>query len=704
MDSLLLEIGTEEIPAGYIAPALDWLEKTLSQRLVALRIDCGKIRTYGTPRRLAVLAQSVAARQKPLESLVLGPPSKVAFGGDGKVAIPGEKFAQKVGVGLDALFVHTTEKGQYAAAIVKEKGLPTVEVLKKLLPELIGQIPFPKSMRWAALPLSFARPVTSLCALYGKRVIPFEFNTIKSSRFVWGHFFLSGKKISLPHADDYAKTLEKAFVTADIEKRRTSIAGQVEAAAAKMGGKPVGDDGLLDTVANLVESPFAVVGSFDPVFLEVPEPVLVTAMAQHQKYFALKNEKGDLLPGFVAINNTKVKDPGFSAKGHERVLRARLADAKFFFDADKNAGFEKWLERLSGIMFEARLGTVANKTARIEKLAGWLAQNAAPGDNALKQTTQRAAELCKADLASQVVYEFTTLQGVMGRIYAGIFGESPDVADAIEEHYRPVRAGGLLPQTPAGALLALADKFDTLCGCFAVGLIPTGASDSYALRRQTIGIVQILLDKNLAISVEAAVDEALKNVYEHLDKSSKLQKLPAREETRAKILAFVRDRAKNLLVESGCARDTTAAAIAVSIDDVPLLWKRAKAIERLKSLPDFEPLAVAFKRVVNILRQAAEKGMEISKDGPKESLFEKDCEKELLAAVGRVRIKTEALMAKGDVEAALLEVASLRQPVDRFFEDVMIMAEDLQVRNNRLALLNAISGLFAGIADFSEIA
>lgn len=692
MDNLLLEIGAEEIPAGYIEPALAALAANLQQRLAAARITHGAVTTYGTPRRLAVRVEQVAAKQKPLSTDVLGPPVKVAFDAAGHPTMAAKKFAEKVGLPVSRLAVAETEKGSYLSARVTERGLATRTLLKAILPEVILAIPFPKSMRWADLSIAFARPIFSILALLGSKVVPFQVEILKSGRTTHGHSFMQPRKISVPDADSYVELLRAADVLVDIAERRQAVAAEVERAARAAGGSVLPDAELLDIVTNLVEYPFATVGKFDDDFLELPDEILITAMREHQKYFAVIDGRRRLMPCFVAVNNTRTRDMDLVATGHGRVIRARLADAQFFYRGDVKVSFDAWIEKLKGVLFQAQLGSMHAKVMRVRQLAEGLAQQAAPAATA---NASRAALLCKADLVSQVVVEFPKLQGVMGRVYAGVAGEAPEVAAAIEEHYRPVRSGGELPASTTGALVSIADKIDSICGCFSVDLIPTGASDPYALRRQGIGIVQIVLDRNFSVSLKSLIADSLALLAADRE--------PLVADAAERIYTFLQNRMAHMLAEEGFSKDVISAVLAVTADNVPEVWQRVRALEALKSRPDFEPLAVAFKRVVNIIRKAdlAAGAEGAAKVDP--ALFQHPSENALLAAGERLNATVEAALAQGRFDEALTAIASLKETVDAYFEDVMVMAEDPKLRDNRLALLGRIAALFAKIADFSKI-
>jgi len=690
MESLLIEIGTEEIPAGYIEPALTVLSSTLLQKMTDARIEHGSAKVFATPRRLAVEVKNVASKQKSLTSEVLGPPEKVGFNDKGQPTVAAKKFAEKIGVSVDALKVKDTDKGRYLCVKVTERGLPTGTLLKSILPKVILATPFPKTMKWAELDIEFARPIHSIVALLGDKVIPFVLGDTKSGRYTHGHYFMHPGKVKIPNPKEYIKTLHSAKVLVDLAERRRNVEKEVDEAAKRVDGKVLPDDELVDIVKNLVEYPIATVGKFDREFLEVPREVLITAMREHQKYFAVIEKNGNLMPCFIAVNNTRTKNMDLVATGHEWVLRARLADAQFFYRADLEESFEERVEKLKGVLFQAKLGSMHEKVKRVQKIAGLLSDKIEKGSK-LKKHATRAAWLCKADLVSQVVGEFPKLQGVMGRVYASIAKEPADVASAIEEHYRPIYSGGQLPETATGAILSIADKIDNICGFFSVGLTPTGASDPYALRRQGIGIIQIMLDKGFSFSLRNMIEKSLKQF--NIKGAKKIQGIADEVST------FLHNRMTHQLAEEGFSKDVIAAVVSISTDNVPDVWNRARALQDLKTAPDFEPLAVAFKRVVNIMKKA---GRIRCKDVD-ESLFQDKSELALYSAYKKVNKKVSASLKKGHLEAALHEIASLRDPVDAFFEGVMVMAKEKKIRNNRLALLSQISDLFGCFADFSKI-
>jgi len=702
MNTLLLEIGSEEIPAGYIDPALRALSANLQQKLSDARIPHGKTAVYGTPRRLAVEVKDVAAKQQSVSSEVIGPPASVGFDAGGKPTVAARKFAEKVGVPVDRLAVKETAKGAYLCAKVTERGQPTKNLLKKILPEVILATPFPKKMRWADLEIEFARPIHYVVALIGKSVIPFQLGNLRSNRYSQGHYFMNPARIKLADADQYVSSLKAAHVLVDIAARKKVLRREIEKVAADLGGSILPDEELVDINTHLVEYPIAVAGKFDKEFLEVPDEVLINAMREHQKYFSVMDDKGKLMPCFISVNNTRAKNMDLVATGHERVIRARLADAKFFYRGDLAVSNQQRVEKLHGVLFQAKLGTMYEKTARVGKIAESIAELVTDADKSdsakasLKKRAARAATLSKADLVSQVVGEFPKLQGVMGRIYAKVAGEMPTVAAAVEEHYRPVYSGGALPDTTTGAVLSIADKIDSICGCFSAGLVPTGASDPYALRRQGIGIIQIMQRRGFSFSLRELIRTSLR-----------LYGIKGKEKTAVltdKIYTFIKNRIFNLLTDEGFSKDVVAAVADVSVDDVPGVWSRVKALEALKAQPDFEPLVSGFKRVGNLLKKSGMQPGSRPAGSVQTDLFEHSSETKLYSSYQKVAKKVTAATAAGEFEQALKAIATLHGPVDAFFEGVMVMAKIQKVRTNRLRLLANVAALFENLADFSKLA
>ncbi|MBL0732109.1 MAG: glycine--tRNA ligase subunit beta, partial [Desulfosarcina sp.] len=464
MNSLLLEIGTEEIPAGYIEPALKSLSAILLDKLTRSRIEFGTVRLFGTPKRLAIEIADVAEKQQSLITEITGPPARIGFDENGKPTIAAEKFAQKAGIPVEQLKLKKTKKGEYLSAEKKESGLQTRKLLKTILPEAILSITFPKTMKWADLNILFARPIQSILALFGENLISFTLGGVKSGRYVFGHRFMNPGKIRLNDPCEYINILRTASVFAEIDERKAIIEKEINKTATELGGSIFHDSELVNIVTNLVEYPAVVAGRFDTKFLELPDEVLITSMREHQKYFSVVDQNNKLMPCFIAVNNTKAKDMELVSKGHERVLRSRLEDAMFFYRADLEHSFDLWTDKLNGVLFQARLGSVYEKVERVKKVAEFIA-DILEVDTDTKKDVSRAAQLCKADLVTQVVVEFPKLQGTMGRVYALKAGENKNVAAAIEEHYKPAYSGGPLPESLAGSILSIADKIDSICGC-----------------------------------------------------------------------------------------------------------------------------------------------------------------------------------------------------------------------------------------------
>lgn len=691
MKTLLIEIGCEEIPAGYIIPALTVFKNNILKALTKARIDHGEAKILGTAKRLTLMVANVAKVQNSKTSTLSGPPERVGFDENGKPTIAAQKFAEKAGIKVDAIVVADTGKGRYLTAVVEESCEAAPVILERMMAKQILAIPFPKSMRWGSLSISFARPIISLVGLLGDQVLNFTVGNITSSNKTFGHRFMNPGSVSIETADDYEAVVESIGVIVDIDRRKKMLTDAIEMLAAEHDSQILEDPDLVDIVANLVEYPYPVVGRFDEAFLEVPDEVLITAMREHQKYFALVDADKTLKPLFIAVNNTLAKDMDLVARGHEKVLRARLSDAKFFYEADCEVSLDTFAEKLKKVTFQAKLGSVYEKTLRLEVLVDYLADASAYADTAaLKTNLSRAARICKADLVSQVVIEFTKLQGFIGRAYAIRGGETADVADAIEQHYRPVQSGGQLPENPTAALLAIADKLDTICGCFSVGLIPTGGTDPYALRRLGIGIIQIIQAENQSLSLTALIE---KGVAGFVSDTAKRDKIVDQVKT------FLKNRMVNIMTDQGFSREAVNSALAASFDNIPDVHLRVKALDILRKEPDFEPLAVTFKRVENIQKKAGE----ISTQKVDPSLFEHGAEKDLFEACTAVTSTVESLIKKGEYTGALKEIATLRPLVDSLFDDVMIFADDAAIKNNRIALLASVSGLFNNIADFSII-
>jgi len=683
---LLFELGTEEIPAGFIPRALNDIQRLLCQELENARISYGDIRTFATPRRLAISIADVAKQQQRQELELTGPPTRIAFDAEGNPTKAAEGFARTNGVSVDELKTIKTEKGEYLFLSKVIEGGKSADQLAEILPRMIGKIPFKKSMRWKDLEIRFVRPIHWIVATYAGDVIPFTFGDLQSGNLSRGHRFMAPAEFSVSGVEDYITKAEQHYVIPQIEKRHQLIEEQLEVLAKQLGGRINPDDALLEEVCFLVETPQALAGTIEERFLQLPPELLITSMREHQRYFTLIDEQGKLLPYFITIANTLVKDPTVVIAGNERVLKARLSDAMFFWREDQKSKLETRLEPLKKVVYQAKLGTSFEKIERFTDLAIGLAQQFAPQTVEL---TKRAATLAKCDLETGMVYEFPELQGVMGREYALLEGENPRVSTAIYEHYLPIQAGGDLPSDDVGAFVSLADKIDTICGCFSVGLIPTGTADPYALRRSAIGILAIILDRCYPISIPDLVAKSVRLL------ETKRQR--AAEEIISDVIEFIRLRLVNMLSSQSYPADVIDAVLSASFIEPIDAIERIKALSSLKKLDDFEPLAVAFKRVGNIIKGGLDQPIN-------PVLLTEECEKDLYYSLQEVQGEVEKYISECHYTQALETIAGLRQPVDTFFDGVMVMVDDELVKNNRLALLTGIANLFKGIADFRKIA
>jgi len=691
---LLLEVGAEEIPASFILPALEDLKRILTERMGAARLKHGELRTYGTPRRLAVWVKDIADSGEDVTSEKLGPSVKAAFDKDGKPTVAATKFAESLKVPVSELGRSQTPKGEYLSAKVQEMGRPAQEILAEALHAAVHGINFRKSMRWGDVDMAFARPVQWLVALLGTDVLPVVFGDVKSGRTTHGHRFLAPGPIELARPADYEAALEKAHVVADVAKRRAMLLEKVNAVAKGTGGQLLEDESLVEQVTNLVELPSPTRLVTDERHLDLPAEVLVQEMKSHQRYFSLTDAKGKLLPRFIAVSNTPVRDEKLSLRGYERVLRSRLADGRFFFDEDRKAPLETRVEKLARVVWQGQLGSYAEKVERFRTLGVWLAEQSGKAQH--RATIERAATLAKADLVTGMVGEFPELQGVMGREYARAGGEPEAVALAIFEHYLPRNANDSLPTQDAGAFIGLADRLDTLCGIFAIGKGPTGAADPFGLRRACLAIINIVLERGYRFSMSAAVDQALKLLE---PKIANLKRKPGEAAPREQVLEFFRGRLKSLWSES-YRTDVVEAVLAVGFDDMVAARKRLEALSGLVGRADFTPLAVAFKRVVNIVEK---QGKDVAKGQTNPDKFRDEPERNLHTAFTQARGKVAEYLKTDDFSGALKEITSLKPAVDTFFDKVTVMAEDKDLRENRVRFLVEIGTLFNQVADFSKI-
>ncbi|MDI6776076.1 MAG: glycine--tRNA ligase subunit beta [Syntrophales bacterium] len=681
---LILEIGTEEIPAAFLPKAMRDMDEMIRKELLSQRLRHGKVVTMATPRRLCLYVADISEKQEDQIVVKLGPVRGVSFDDRGNPSQAAIGFAKNQGVTISELKMVTTEKGEYISSRKEIPGEETKTLLPHILSEFITSLPFKKTMRWLNLELRFARPIHWILALYGGRTVPFKIGNIESGNRTCGHRFMSPAYFAVGNMDEYLTKTRENFVIVNHQERKRTIIEEAEKIARSLSGRALLNDELLETVTFLVEYPTVVSGSFDREYLKLPQEVLITSMISHQKYIPLVDEKGELMPHFIVINNTLARDPTVVSRGNEKVIRARLADAKFFFDEDQKISLARRVENLQYVVFHTLLGTSYDKVQRFRKLAAYMAEQINP---ALKETVDRVAVLAKADLDTQMVGEFAELQGVMGREYALLAGENPVVAKAIYEHYLPVAAGSDLPETDEGAIVSMADKMDTIVGFFGVNLIPTGDTDPYALRRQALGIINIILHKRYSFLLEEMVSESLSLLGGKLKRPS---------ETKADVLEFFKGRLENRLLSQGYPYDVVDAVLTSGVSDIVRSVKKIEALKTFKSHADFEPLVIAFKRVGNIIGDFKEGSVD-------PALFEMDEEKNLYDAFLKRKERVLTYTNSDDYRPALIELACLRKPVDDFFDSVLVMTEDEKTRYNRLSLLREIFMLFHRIADFSKI-
>lgn len=686
-NELFVEIGTEEIPAGFLAPALRHLEQHLADGLNEQGLTHEKIVSFGTPRRLGLCVTGLPDRQPDRTEEILGPPAAVAFDSEGVPSKAAKGFARSKNVDLHALTIAETPKGKYLMLVREMPGEEAPKIAQQILDSVLPSIPFPKSMRWGSGSIHFARPVQWLVAQWNGTVIPVHLGTVESAGVSRGHRFMAPDRFEVTGYEQYVADLARRSVVVRLEERRAGVVAGVARAVREVAGPnahALDDPELTDLVTNLVEKPFCVCGGFDDRFLALPDQVLITAMREHQKYFAVADATGALLPYFVAVNNTDIADRTVAVAGHRKVLRARLSDALFFYNEDLKTPLEERARHLDGIVFQARLGTMAAKAERVEKLAARLADQVAPE---LSGFVRRAASLAKADLLTEMVGEFPSLQGIMGREYSLCFGEAPEVAEAIVDHYRPLRPGDTLPQGMVGALVGIADRMDTIMGCFGINETPTGSADPFGLRRLALGMLHILEEKNLSFSLDTLAMTAA---------ASYGDTLTAGAAGIDKAVAFLVGRFVNDQQKRGVPADVIDAAVAAGMTTVPDTLSRIRALADFSATTQFAVLAGSFKRINNIL-----KGQQVTGkvDG---SLLLEDGERHLADVLARVTQKVAAPLQRGEYVNALESMLALSTPVDAFFDQVMVMADDPRLRQNRLNLLMKLSSLFLQVGDLSR--
>ncbi len=677
---LLLEIGTEEVPAHVMPGILAQLKENAEKAFQENRIAFGSIRTLGTPRRTALIVKDLAEKQEDVSSENRGPSVKIAFDADGNPSKAAQGFARGQGVDPKDL----VEKDGYVYAMVHEEGKATAELLQELLKDLICGLSFPNNMRWRDLDFKFIRPLRWIVALLDDEVIPFEVAEVKSGRTSRGHRFLSQGDFTIADADSYEKACEENFIIVDQDKRKAMIREQIEEVAKKQNGTAEITEDLLEEVLYLVEYPTALCGKFEDKYLKLPAEAVITPMRDHQRYFPVKAADGSLMPLFITVRNGGSEHLEIVQHGNERVLRARLDDAQFFFDEDRKKRLEEHREKLKTVVFQQGLGTMYEKSERLMELATFIADELGADEKTHKHA-RRAAELCKADLVTGMVQEFTELQGIMGREYAKLDGECEKVAIAIDEHYMPRFAGDNQPQSEAGRIVSVADKIDTIVGTFRRGKIPTGSQDPFALRRQALGLVHMMIEAKYTLSLAKVVAKAM-DLYQITDEA-------ARTKMQQDVADFMRLRLKNVLED---VRYDVVDAVLEDVDDLYAVSLRAAAVAKFVASDAATANIQAFVRAANLAKKSETAAID-------EALFTAPEEKSLYQAYTSTASAVESLVKGQDYTGAIDALTELSQPIDAFFDGVMVMDKDEKVKNNRLGLLKSIDILINRVADFSKV-
>ena len=683
--SFLLEIGTEDLPARFIPAAVQQLRENAKKILNENHIKFSEIKTFGTPRRLAIIADGIPSMQEDRTKEVFGPSKKAAFDENGKPTKAAIGFAQSHCVSVDSLIIKNRDKREFVVAVMEEKGVLVKEILPEILKKLVLSIHLPKAMRWGNSSLRFVRPIRWLTALFDKDVISFEIDGIKSGNASRGHRFLSPAAFQIKEISGYKRLLSNNCVVVDYEERKKTIAAGMEALLAPAGEEPIEDEELLDTVVNLVEYPVPVLATFSGEYLSLPKELLITVMKGHQKYFAVQDKDGNITNHFVVISNTSLENSDMVRVGAERVIRARFEDAKFYFEEDRKKRLSERIEDLRKVTFQESLGSLYEKTERLASIAGFLADRLIPS---AKDNIIRAARLAKTDLLTGVVREFPELQGIMGKYYALIDGEDKDVAGALEEQYLPVHSGGRIPQMDVGALLSIADKIDNVAAFFSIGLIPTGSEDPFALRRQVLGIIAILLNKGYGLILRELVDRSLETLPNVKDP----------KEVAARILQFFGSRLETVFEDQGYSPDLIQSVLSLSLDaELSGIRERLEAIKKFKEREGYNDFLTAIKRVNNIIPETAI-------PAAKTEFLMEEPEKLLEGKLDAVRKELAVLLQNKRYCDAMNLLTALTEPVNKFFEQVLVMDKREEIKLNRLALLSEIWKTVSSVADFSKLA
>jgi glycyl-tRNA synthetase beta chain len=697
---LLFEVGCEEIPAGMLPKAEEELRTNIEKLLAAESLSEGvTVETFGAPRRLTAWVRGLPAKQSDMESEVTGPPKSVAYDSVGAPTRAAQSFAEKQHVHVNDLHLIQTPKGEYLAAKQIKLGKTAAQILIAILPRAVHDLTWPRSMTWTGLDgARFIRPIRWIVAVLDGKPLKLSIAGLPAGDTTRGHRFIGVNSIRVRNFAEYEKKLHSNGAIIRPSRRREKIENELNAQAKRGSFRIHEDADLRRLVTYLNEFPTVLQGDFDPAFLALPDEILVTVMRDHQKYFAVEKKNGELAPHFLAVINSVKDTKGLIRAGHERVLRARFADAQFFWRSDQKCRLADYLPKLERVTYESRLGSYRDKVERVRAIARWLTEQwfNLGMMQAHVAEADRAAELAKCDLATEMVREFTELQGIVGGLYARAQGEPDEVADAVYDHYRPVGLEDPIPRNLTGCAVSLADKLDSVVGCFAVGVVPTGSSDPYALRRAALGIVKIIIEKKLPVSLSLAIGAAAKALLTHKPKRG------VTPEQESQVLEFILDRAKFVFRErEGFGYDEVSAVFRAGADDLLDARKRLGALKAIRKSKNFEPLAVSFKRIRKILEKANVTPGEARHVNPE--LFESKAEHHLYSTAREAGSKVQSMKREGKYQEALEVIAGLRSTVDEFFDGVMVMAENEAVRANRLTLLAELLREFTTVADFSEI-
>lgn len=682
--SFLLEIGTEELPARFLPSAIQQLEANAKTILESHHIKFSHVITYGTPRRLAVIVDGVPLMQEDRSKEVFGPPKQAAFDKEGNPTKAALGFAKSQGLNVKNLILKAKDKGEYVVAFVEEQGVSVKDLLPEVLHKIVLSLHLPKAMRWGNGTIRFIRPIRWLVSLFDTETINFEIDGIKSSNFTRGHRFLSPASFKITEIQGYKKLLVNNYVVVDHKKRRTIIADKMKDLLAPFDEKPVLDEELLDTVTHLVEYPVPVLGSFSTEYLSLPKELLVTVMKGHQKYFAVENAEGKLTNHFVVISNTSEENAETVRIGAERVIKARFEDARFYFEEDKKKPLFERLDELRKVTFQEKLGSLYDKTERVASMSKFLSEKVSPSQG---DSLHRAALLAKTDLITGVVREFPELQGIMGKYYALHDSEDSAVAQALEEQYLPSHSGGRLPQSEVGSLLSIADKLDTITAFFSIGVKPTGSEDPFAIRRHALGIIAILINNTYNITIKELIDKSLKN----------LANLKDFNEIEEQILQFFESRIEPVFSDQGYSPDLVQSILSLSLHvQLSDVKERLDAIKEFKEHRFYNDFLTAIKRVNNILPKTML--LECNTD-----LLREESEKQLKDYLDSVMPRLSDLLKDRKYYDAIDLLTSLTAPINSFFDTVLVMDKNEEIKQNRLSLLGDIWKAISTVADFSQL-